>query len=157
MAAKLPDVIRACVEPSNSWVYDSAKATSKSLCILIADDHAVARAGLRDLIGKRPRLQVVGEAANGIEAISQAMALQPDVVVMDVSMPRMNGVDATREINRALPHIHILGLSTFDDEITERLMREAGAEAYFTMTEGTDHLLNHLLSLSAKAKGASKI
>ena len=138
-------------------VYDSAAGTSKPLRILIADDHVVARAGLRELFSERPALQVVGEAANGVEAISQAMALQPDVIVMDVSMPQMNGIEATREIHGALPHIQIVGLSTHDDENSERSMREAGAEAYFTKNEGTDRLLDYLLSVRTQAKEASGI
>jgi PAS domain S-box-containing protein len=138
-------------------VYDSAIGTPKALRILIADDHAVARAGLRELLGKRPELQVVGEAINGVEAITQAVALQPHIIVMDVSMPQMNGIDATREIHRTLQHIRIVGLSTHDDESTERLMRRAGAEAYFTKNEGTDRLLDYLLSLNAQTKGASEV
>ena len=82
--------------------YDSVSGSSKSLRILVADDHAVARAGLRELFGKRPELQVIGEAASGVEAITQAVALQPDVIVMDVSLPLLNGIDATREIHRTL-------------------------------------------------------
>jgi CheY-like chemotaxis protein/anti-sigma regulatory factor (Ser/Thr protein kinase) len=131
-------------------VFDSASGTLKALRILIADDHAVVRAGLRELFSQRPALQVVGEAADGVETISQAMALQPDVIVMDVSMPQMNGIEATREIHRALPHIKIVGLSTHDDENTERSMREAGAEAYFTKNEGADRLLDYLLSMTGK-------
>ena len=130
---------------------DSSRATTKSLRILIADDHPVARAGLRDLFDGRPPLQVVGEAANGVEAVSKAIELQPDIIVMDVSMPQMNGIEATREIHRALPHIQIVGLSTHDDDNTRRSMREAGAGAYFTKNEGTDRLLDFLLSLRAKA------
>jgi PAS domain S-box-containing protein len=139
------------------FVYDSGSGTSKSMRILIADDHAVARTGLRELFSRRPPLQVVGEAANGVEAICQALALQPDVIVMDVSMPQMNGIEATHEIHRTLPHIRIVGLSTYADENTERSMYEAGAEAYFTKNEGTDRLLDYLLSLRTQAKGASGI
>jgi DNA-binding NarL/FixJ family response regulator len=98
----------------------------------------------------------VGEAANGVEAISQAKALQPDVIVMDASMPQMNGIEATREIRGAMPHIHIVGLSTHDDEDSARSMREAGAEAYFTKNEGADRLLNYLLSIQTQAKGAAE-
>jgi PAS domain S-box-containing protein len=137
-------------------VYDTASGTSK-LRILITDDHAIARAGLRELFGKHPQLQVVGEATNGVEAITQALVLQPDVIVMDVSMPQMNGIDATRRIHRTMPHIQIVGLSTHHDESTERLMRKAGAEAYITKNEGPGRLLDYLLSLRAKARGASPI
>jgi CheY-like chemotaxis protein/anti-sigma regulatory factor (Ser/Thr protein kinase) len=136
-------------------VHNSARQGTKSLRILIADDHAVARAGLRELLGKRPELQVVGEAASGVEASYQAMTLQPDVIVMDVSLPEMNGIQATREIHRMLPYTRIVGLSTHDDEVTERLMHQVGAEAYFTKNEGTDRLIAYLLSLLTKAKVAS--
>src|SRR5215471_15684328 len=71
--------------------------------------------------------------------------------LMDVSMPQMNGIEATRQICGALPHIRIVGLSTHDDEDTGRAMLEAGAEAYFTKNEGADRLLDHLLSLSPQA------
>jgi DNA-binding NarL/FixJ family response regulator len=114
------------------------------------------RAGLRELFSERPGLQVMGEATNGLEAISQAMALQPEVIVIDVSMPKINGIDATREIHRTQPHIHIVGLSTYDDEISERSMREAGAEAYFTKNEGTDRLLDYLLSLRVREKASAQ-
>ena len=129
---------------------------SKSLRILIVDDHAVVRVGLRELFSRRPSLQVVSEAANGVEAISQAIALQPDVIVMDVSMPQMNGIEATRQIHGALPHIRIVGLSTYDDEHAERAMREVGAEAYFTKNDGAGRLLDHLLSFKAQAKGSAQ-
>jgi signal transduction histidine kinase/ABC-type uncharacterized transport system substrate-binding protein/ActR/RegA family two-component response regulator len=135
-------------------VYDSGSGKSESLRILIADDHPVARAGLRELFGKA-RFQVVGEAANGVDAISQAMALQPDVIVMDISLPQINGIEATREIHRALPHIRIVGLSTHDDDNTQLSMREAGAGAYFAKNEGTERLLDYLLSLRAQAREAA--
>jgi CheY-like chemotaxis protein len=137
------------MDSQKRFVDDSLRGTSEVLRVLIADDHAVAHAGLRELFSERPPLHVVGQAANGVEAISQALALQPDVIVMDVSMPWMNGIEATREIHRIQPHIRIVGLSTHDDENTERSMREAGAEAYFTKNEGTDRLLDYLLSLRA--------
>jgi CheY-like chemotaxis protein/anti-sigma regulatory factor (Ser/Thr protein kinase) len=146
---------RATAASQESVVYDSARGMPKSLRILIADDHAVARAGLREVFSKRPELQVVGEAASGVEAITQAVALHPDVIIMDISLPQMNGIDATREIHHTMEYIRIVGLSTHDDESTERLMRKAGADGYFTKTEGTDRLLDYLLSLTLQAKGAS--
>jgi CheY-like chemotaxis protein len=139
----------------NRQVYHPAGGTTKLLRILIADDHAVVRAGLREMLSERPELQVVGEAANGVEAISQVNVLQPHVVTMDVSMPEMNGIEATREIHRTLPHIQIVGLSTYGDEATERAMREAGAQAYFSKTESSNRLIDYLISLHTKAKGAS--
>lgn len=129
---------------------DPSGSASQPLRILIADDHVVVRAGLQELFSERPGLLVLGEATNGVEAISQAADLQPDVIVMDVSMPKMNGIEAAREIHGSRPNIHIVGLSTYDDEISERSMREAGAEAYFTKNEGTDRLLDYLLTLRVR-------
>jgi CheY-like chemotaxis protein/anti-sigma regulatory factor (Ser/Thr protein kinase) len=135
----------------------SAHGTSKSLRILIADDHAVARAGLRELLSARRELRVVGEAANGVEAISHAKTLGPDVILMDVAMPQKNGIEATREIHDTLPHIQIVGLSTYADDTTERAMREAGAQAYFSKTESTDRLFDYVLSLNPQGMGASDL
>jgi len=145
--------IAACGLPG--LVYNLASSTSKSLRILIADDHAVVRAGMRELLSARPELRVVGEAATGVEAISHAKALQPDVILMDVAMPLKNGIEATREIHGTLPHIQIVGLSTHGDETTERAMRDAGAQAYFSKTESTDRLFDYVLSLRPQAKAAS--
>jgi DNA-binding NarL/FixJ family response regulator len=71
-------------------------------------------------------------------------------------MPQMNGIEATREIHGALPHIQIVGLSTHDDEISERSMREAGAKAYFSKNDGAERLLDYLLSVRTQAKEAAK-
>jgi signal transduction histidine kinase/ActR/RegA family two-component response regulator len=136
-------------------IYNAVRGTSKALRILIADDHAVVRAGLRELLSGRPELRVVGEAANGVEVISHAKTLQPDVILMDVAMPHKNGIEATQEIHDTLPHIQIVGLSTYGDETTERAMRDAGAQAYFSKTESTDRLFDYVLSLRPQAKAAS--
>ena len=126
----------------------------KPIRVLLADDQQLLRTGFKLVLGTEPDLDIVGEATDGVEAITQALALQPDVIVMDVSMPLMNGIDATRQIHRTMPHIQIVGLSTHRDESTERLMRKAGAEAYFTKNEGADRLLDYLLSLRAQPKGS---
>jgi PAS domain S-box-containing protein len=136
-------------------VHNFARRTSKSLRILIADDHAVVRAGLRELFSECPEVRVVGEAGNGVEAISHAKALHPDVILMDVAMLQKNGIEATQEIHDTLPHIQIVGLSTYGDETTERAMREAGAQAYFSKTESTQRLFDYVLSLRPQAKEAS--
>ena len=97
----------------------------------------------------------MGEASNGVEVISHAKTLQPDVILMDVAMPQKNGIEATQEIHSSLPHIHIVGLSTYGDETTERAMHEAGAQAYFSKTESTHRLFDYVLSLRPQAKKAS--
>ena len=100
------------------------------LRVLVVDDHAVLREGLCMLLLEEPQLEVVGEASDGAEAVERAHALQPDVVLMDFSMPRMNGVEATRRITGELPHVKVIGLSMYDEADRARAMLDAGAVAY---------------------------
>jgi PAS domain S-box-containing protein len=113
--------------------------------VLFADDHHVMRQGLIKLVSGQPNIQVVGEAANGQEALDQAHHLRPDVVVMDVSMPEMDGLEATRRIKAELPEIRVIGLSMFDDAHISQTMREAGAEAFVSKTASSVELLNAIV------------
>jgi DNA-binding NarL/FixJ family response regulator len=98
--------------------------------VLIADDHTLVREGIRLCLESMGDIEVVGEAADGREAVARALALEPDVVLMDVSMPGLSGIDATEEIRRARPSIRVIGLSMYDaDEYVTRLLR-AGASGY---------------------------
>lgn len=97
--------------------------------ILIADDHPVFRFGLRALLTSAPETEVVGEAASGEDAIVQAAALQPDVVLMDLNLPGLNGIEATRRILRTSPHIAVLVVTMFDDDSVFAAM-QAGARGY---------------------------
>jgi DNA-binding NarL/FixJ family response regulator len=115
--------------------------------VLLADDHAVVRAGLRELLAEQPTLQVVGEAADGLEAVAQAEALRPDAIVMDVSMPRMDGVEATRRIRGAWPEIVIFGLSTQEEPEGLHAIEKAGAAGYFTKIDGAERLIGRLVAL----------
>jgi PAS domain S-box-containing protein len=116
-------------------------ASSGGTRVLFADDHHVMRQGLIKLIIGQPNIQVVGEAANGREALDQARHLRPDVVVMDVSMPVMDGVEATRCIKAELPEVRVIGLSMYEDEHIVRTMREAGADAFVSKTISSAELL----------------
>lgn len=100
------------------------------LRIVLVDDHNVIRSGLRSLLEMEKDMEVVGEAGDGLEAIDLADRLLPDLMLMDVSMPRMDGFDATRCIKARHPSIRIIGLSMFDDEQTSQKMLSAGAHAY---------------------------
>lgn len=101
------------------------------LCrILVADDHAVVRAGLRTLLESRPGWQVCGEAADGREAVELAGKLKPDVAVIDIGMPLLNGVEATRQIRRVSPETEILVLTMHESEQMVEKVLEAGALGY---------------------------
>src|SRR5262245_4989232 len=101
-----------------------------SIRILIADDHAHFRAGIAALLQSAPDTEVIGEAATGDEAIERAAALQPDVILMDINMPSVNGVEATRRILHTSPHISILVLTMFDDDDSVFAALRAGARGY---------------------------
>ncbi len=98
--------------------------------VLIADDHPHFREGLRALLLSAPNLEVVGEAADGREAVSLAEKLQPDVILMDLGMPGINGIEATREILRTSPHIAVLVLSMQEDDDSVFAALQAGARGY---------------------------
>ena len=98
--------------------------------ILVADDHPVFRYGLRALLSAEPTTEVVGEATTGEEAIARASSLQPDVILMDLNMPGINGIEATRRILETAPHISILVLTMSDDDISIFAAMQAGARGY---------------------------
>jgi two-component system response regulator NreC len=98
--------------------------------VLLADDHTLVREGIRLCLEAMGDMQVVGEAADGREAVARTLELRPDVVLMDVSMPGLSGIEATLAIKRARPEIQVVGLSMYDDEeYVTRLLR-AGAAGY---------------------------
>jgi DNA-binding NarL/FixJ family response regulator len=108
--------------------------------ILVADDHGIVRSGIRLLLERQPDLEVVAEAQDGVEAVEQALALAPDVCVLDVAMPRLTGLQATRQIRAHRPDTQVLMLSMHDDEryIFEAL--QSGASGYVLKREA-DHEL----------------
>jgi PAS domain S-box-containing protein len=105
-------------------------AAGAAIRVLLVDDHALFRNGLARLLKKDADLVVVGHAADGQEAIDLAATLDPEVILMDISMPNVNGIEATQVIHRDHPHIRILGLSMYEDEERAQAMRAAGACAY---------------------------
>lgn len=98
--------------------------------VLIADDHTLFREGLRALLDSVGDTEVVGEAATGDEAIAQAAELQPDVILMDIQMPGVNGIEATRRILRTSPHIGVIVVTMFEDDASVFAAMRAGARGY---------------------------
>jgi DNA-binding NarL/FixJ family response regulator len=102
----------------------------RKITILLADDHSVVRQGFRRILESQPDMQIVGEAANGRQAIEQATKLLPDVVVMDVAMPELNGIEATRRLMESSPRTRVLALSMHKDAVYVREILRAGARGY---------------------------
>lgn len=117
--------------------------------LLLVDDHAVVRLGLRMLLQAEPDLEIVGEAENGAQAVAQATALQPDVVVMDISMPDMNGIEATRHIKAACPNTAVLALTIHEDERYFFEMLNAGASGYVPKRAAPDDLVSAIRAVCA--------
>jgi two-component system response regulator NreC len=109
--------------------------------ILIADDHGIVRAGIRSLLAGQSDIEVVGEAGSGWEAIEQATRLQPDVVLMDIAMGDLSGLEATQEIKERLPEVNVLALTMHDREEYFFAMLKAGALGYVLKESEPDELL----------------
>jgi DNA-binding NarL/FixJ family response regulator len=113
----------------------------KRIAVLLVDDHTVVRQGLRALLEGESDLKVVGEAENGRQAVRLAKKMLPDVVVMDVAMPVLNGIEATRQLSKELPSAKVLGLTSYgDDEYVAQLM-QAGACGFLIKQTAADDLL----------------
>ncbi len=116
--------------------------SSKKIRILLADDHSVVRRGFAMILTAQPEMEVVGEARNGREAVERAEKLQPDLVVMDVSMPELNGIEGTRRITELCPRTRILALSMHRDAVYVREILRAGARGYLVKDADDDALLD---------------
>ena len=108
-----------------------------TLRVLVADDHLIFRDGLRALLSSTPDAELVGEAATGEEAIALANSLQPDLVLMDLQMPDLNGIEATRRIVHDSPHIRVLVVTMFEDDSSVLAAMRAGARGY--LLKGATH------------------
>lgn len=115
--------------------------------ILIADDHAIVRTTLAQLLAGEEDVEVIGQAADGQEAVEQAERLRPDVLIMDVSMPRMNGIEATRRISAGCPGVKVIGLSMHTADALTREMLNAGAVGYVSKGTPVRDLLDAIHSV----------
>jgi two-component system, NarL family, response regulator NreC len=118
--------------------------------VLLADDHAIVRAGVRLLLEAEPDMEVVGEALNGTEAVTLAESLRPDVILMDIAMPDMNGLEATRQIKGSFPNVHVLVLTMHRSDEYFFEMLKAGASGYVLKAAETNDLIG---AIRAVARG----
>lgn len=116
--------------------------------VLLVDDHEIVRAGLRMLFVAEPTIEIVGEASSGEEALQKVGALRPDVVLMDIAMPGMSGVEATRAIKAAYPEVAVLALTMHEDEQYFFEMLNAGASGYVPKRAAPDDLVSAISAVS---------
>ena len=126
----------------------------KKIKVLIADDHQVVREGLSAILRTKEEIEVVGEVKDGAEAVEQARRLKPDVILMDISMPGMNGVEATRQIKREQPEIGVVVLTMYDEEEYIYDLVKAGATGYLLKDSDSSQIVK---AIKTVARGESLI
>jgi DNA-binding NarL/FixJ family response regulator len=128
------------------------------LRILIVDDHEIVRAGMRSLLEDQPDCEICGEAGNGREAVILAQQLTPDIVVLDITMPELNGLEATRQILKIVPNVQVLILSVHESEELVREILEIGAHGYILKSDASRELAAGIRALGQrKPYFASKV
>ncbi len=133
---------RVTAEPRPPREFEAGEfPASDRIRVLLADDHEILREGLVAMLQDHRDIEIVGEAWDGVMAVELARSLAPDVVVMDIAMPRLNGLEATRHIRRECPDVKVIGLSMHEEETMALAMRDAGAIAYLTKGGQAEELL----------------
>lgn len=122
----------------------SKKIPKKKLTVVIADDQTLFREGIKDLLDKEPMIEVVGEAADGEEAVRIVKKLKPNVVLMDIKLPKLDGVSATRQVRKECPDTNVLILSSYEDEAHVMESVQAGANGYLSKMLPASELVNAL-------------
>jgi DNA-binding NarL/FixJ family response regulator len=122
---------------------------SGSIRVLVADDHPIVRRGICALLATEPAIEVVGEAQDGWQAITEAQRLQPDVILMDLVMPGLDGLEATRQIRASQPEIRILVLTSFAGEDRVFLAIQAGARGYLLKDSRPEELVRAIESIQS--------
>ncbi|MFT3784678.1 MAG: PAS domain S-box protein [Tepidisphaeraceae bacterium] len=129
------------VQGTNQSPAEAAALIPTPVRVLVADDHRLFREGLISLIAQEPYIDIVGQAADGAEAVELARSLKPDVMIVDVTMPKLNGIQVTTAVMKELPRTRIIGLSMHERDDMARAMRDAGAIAYCTKGGPTENLI----------------
>src|SRR6266536_5649845 len=127
----------------------TAVETGSSIRVLLADDQKVIRDGLRMLLGLLPGITVVGAAIDGADAVRQTMTVAPDVVLMDLNMPNCNGIEATRRILAARPHVRVVVLTAYSDDDSVFAALRAGARGFLTKDAGAGEIFQAVSAVSA--------
>ena len=152
----------AAIEPAGAEVTGEDPVTDQNLgrreplrpvTVLLADDHRVVRQGLRALLDDYPDIKVLGEAPDGLLAVQQASEIRPDVVIMDLAMPEIDGIEATRRIKARFPSIRVIGLSMFEAPESRRRMLAAGADAYLLKSGPIQELVTKVRGRRNDAEG----
>jgi CheY-like chemotaxis protein len=140
--AKASAVVSQPPLPASAPEAETARAKGSRIRVLIVDDHKIMRQGLARLLQLESDMEIVGEAADGREAVELARRLDPDVIIMDVNLPVMNGVEATQLILKHLPHTRVIGLSMHIDRNIAADMQKAGAVGYLTKGGPSEALID---------------
>lgn len=125
----------------------------RKIRVVIADDHTIMRVGIRNILSRSPRIEIIGEASNGAEAIALVDELSPDVLVLDMEMPIMDGVEAARRLHAGSSSVHILVLSAYDDRQYILEMLNLGASGYLIKDEAPEVIVDAVLGIAAGEKG----
>ena len=122
----------------------------KKVTVLIADDQTLFREGIKDVLSNEKWIEVVGEAADGLEAVALAKKLKPDVVLMDIKLPKMDGICATKQIRLSVPEVNVLMLSSFEDEAHVLDAIQAGANGYLSKMLPAAELVNSIKTFTSE-------
>src|SRR5579859_2220545 len=138
----MSDDIRRLLDSTADAASAPGRGPTSKIRVLLADDHTILRAGLRMMLDAQPDIEVIGEASDGRQALAEAQRLQPDVVLMDITMPEMNGIEATRQVKRALDSTRVLILTMHENEEYLFQVLRAGASGYILKEAASTELIS---------------
>ncbi len=153
IASAEPMDLEPAQSPQASALLPIRRRSDRNIRVLLADDHAVVRQGLARLLKEHRGIEVVGEAADGTSAVALARQLLPDVVIMDVAMPGLNGIEATRRLRDLAPTVRVIGLSMFEEAHQGDAMRQAGAVDYLVKSGPSRQLLKAIRACATDGDG----